>query len=748
MINPTREVSVYKKSFIWFLFIFLSILFNLSFAQQKAGEKLSTRPEPVFTIPPSEGHKIMGEAKAKALSAARQAYAAKALAGQGDFDALYYGLDLNIDTTYKVIWGAVTMQGKSKVSSLNTVILDLFDNMVVDSIKTGGTNLAFTHSSNLINITLDRAYALDENFLFTVYYHGHPVEGGFLAFAFRYHGSPRVPIISSLSEPYYARTWWPCKDHPSDKADSADINVTCPSNLIDASNGVLRAVIDNGNGTKTYKWHESYPITTYLISVAMTNYTIFSDYYHYSPTDSMEVRYFVYPEWYSQALANYGITPGAIAFYSQTFGQYPFIQEKYGMAHFPWGGGMEHQTCTSLLYSWYDSYVIVHELSHQWWGDYITCGSWHDIWLNEGFATYCEALYFENLYGTSYYHTYMGYLDYTGGGTIWVQDTTNVNAIFSSLQYDKAGWVLHMLRHVVGDSAFFQSLRAYYSDPRFAYGIALTADFEGVCESVSGMDLSWFFQEWIYGTYRPNYQVSWMYENLGGTYRIYLHLDQIQATPPLVFTMPVDVTVHIASGDTTFVVFNNQRNQDFQLDLPSQPTSVTLDKDQWILKYSSNVSYGFNIVTTSLPDGVSNDSYFDTLLAKGGTAPYRWSVSSGTIPTHLSLDSLTGIISGVPVDTGTFSFTIQAKDASISQKSDTQVLSLKVNPGPAFTRGDANSDGSVTVGDVVYIISYLYKGGPAPSPLGKADTNCDGSVNVADVIYLINYLFKGGPLPC
>ncbi|MDP3024691.1 MAG: M1 family aminopeptidase [candidate division Zixibacteria bacterium] len=739
---------MYKKSFILVLFILLAISFNLSFAQQKAGEKLSTQPESVFSIPPSEGHKIMGEAKAKALSAARQAYAAKALAGQGDFDALYYGLDLKIDTTSKVIWGAVTMQGKSKVSSLNTVILDLFDNMVVDSIKTGGTNLAFTHSSNLINITLDKAYALDENFLFTVYYHGHPVEGGFLAFAFRYHGNPPVPIISSLSEPYYARTWWPCKDHPSDKADSADINVTIPANLIVASNGLLRAVIDNGNGTKTYKWHESYPITTYLISVAITNYTIFSDYYHYSPTDSMEVRYFVYPEWYAWAVANYGITPGAIDFYAKTFGEYPFIQEKYGMAHFPWGGGMEHQTCTSLLYSWYDSYVIVHELSHQWWGNYITCGDWHNIWLNEGFATYCEALYFEHIYGTSYYHTYMGYLDYAGGGTIWVQDTTNVNQIFSSLQYDKAGWVLHMLRHVVGDSAFFRSLRAYYSDPRFAYGTALTADFEGVCESVSGMGLSWFFQEWIYGTYRPNYQVSWMYENLGGTYRVYLHLNQIQSTPPLVFTMPVDVTISTPSGDTTVVVFNNQRSQDFQIDLHSQPTALVLDKDKWILKYSSNVSYGLNIVTTSLPDGVSNDSYFDTLIAKGGTAPYRWSVSSGTIPTHLSLDSLTGIISGVPVDTGTFSFTVLVKDASVPQKSDTQVLSLKVNPGAAFMRGDANSDGNLTVADVVYIISYLYKGGPAPSPLGKADTNCDGNVDVADIIYLINYLFKGGPVPC
>ena len=318
---------MYKKSFLPVLLVLLLVSFNLSFAQQEAREKAFSQSSPVFSIPPAEGHRIMGEAKAKVLSQLRKALPSELAANQGDFDALYYGLDLNIDTTNQVIYGAVKMQAKSKVPSLNTVALDLYDNMVADSIKTGSGSLSFTHSSNLINITLDRTYALDESFLLTVYYHGHPVEGGFQAFAFDYHGSPTVPIISSLSEPYFARTWWPCKDHPSDKADSADINVTIPSNLIVASNGLLRSLTDNGNGTKTYKWHESYPITTYLISVAITNYTIFSDYYHYSPTDSMEVRYFVYPEYYSQAVSGYAITVGAIDFYSQTFGQYPFIRE-------------------------------------------------------------------------------------------------------------------------------------------------------------------------------------------------------------------------------------------------------------------------------------------------------------------------------------------------------------------------------------------------------------------------------------
>ncbi len=737
-----------KRLLLFSLIIFLLSPFSLIFSQTNLKEKTALQEEPVFTVPPNEGHRILAEGKARALAEARRAITAKAPVSQWDYDAIYYGLDLDIDVSSEIVYGGVRFLAKSKVTSLSNVVLDLYDNMSVDSVKMGGDYLSYTHSSDQIDITLDRSYASDEEFLFTVYYHGHPVEGGFQAFDFSYHGSPSVPIISSLSEPYFARTWWPCKDHPSDKADSADINVTIDSSLIVVSNGVLREVIDNGDGTKTYRWHESYPITTYLISVAITNYQIFSDYYHYSPTDSMEVRYFVYPEYYSEAVSAYAVTVGAIEFFAQTFGEYPFITEKYGMAHFPWGGGMEHQTCTSMLYSWYDTYVIVHELAHQWWGDYITCGDWHSIWLNEGFASYCEALYFENLYGEDTYHTYMGYMDYTGGGSIWVEDTTDVWQIFGSIVYDKGAWVLHMLRHVVGDSVFFDILRAYYADPKFAYGTAVTEDFKDVCESVSGMELDWFFQEWIYGTYRPNYTVSWMYEDLGGAYRVYLHMDQTQITDPQVFTMPVDISINTSEGETTFVVFNNQRNQDFQLELDAEPTSLVIDQEDWILKYVSYVGYGVNIVSTQLLDGLSSYSYVDTLVAKGGTPPYYWEVSSGVLPYSLSLDSLSGIISGVPVDTGTFSFTILVKDSSVPQKSDTQELALAVLPGIPFIRGDADDDSAVTVSDVVYLINYLFKGGPPPSPLEKADTNCDTQIGVADVVYLINYLFRGGPPPC
>ena len=184
---------MFNKIILLSLIVLSLSLFNFSFSQQKP----VSQPEPVFSIPPSEGHRILADGKTRALAKAREAYRPEAFASQWEFDAIYYGLDLKIDVPTEIIYGAVTMQAKSKVSSLDIVALDLYDNMTVDSIKMGTTNLSYTHSTDLINITLNRAYTLDENFLLTVYYHGHPVEGGFQAFDFSYHGSPSVPIISS-----------------------------------------------------------------------------------------------------------------------------------------------------------------------------------------------------------------------------------------------------------------------------------------------------------------------------------------------------------------------------------------------------------------------------------------------------------------------------------------------------------------------------------------------------------------------
>jgi hypothetical protein len=697
---------------------------------------------------PSQFHKMMGEMKSQRLDQLRKLgkiILAEGTLAQSEYDAKYYKLDLNLNDTSQIISGSVYMYAQALVNGFINLELNFFNNpqMYLDSIKTNNSLLTFSWYGDIIHITLDRPYN-QEPFDVTVYYHGHPLEGGLQSFDWSTHGSPSVPVISTLSEPYFAQAWWPCKDLPRDKADSADINITVRSDLYVASNGLLREIVDHGS-TKTYKWHEKYPITTYLIMLATTNYSIFNNWYHTLSGDSIPVIYYVYPEYLSQAQSTYPVTPSMIQFFAQTFGEYPWVQEKYGMAHFTWGGAMEHQTCTSILYSWYADWVICHELSHQWWGDYITCHNWHHIWLNEGFASYCEALWEEHLYGIGNYHTYMGSMKYTSGGTIYIADTTDAWNIFGSIVYDKGAWVLHMLRHVVGDSTFFDILRAYYSE--YPYGVAMTEDFKGVCEQVSGMDLDYFFQEWIYGTYYPKYRFSWISQSAGsGYYDVYLHIDQTQTTPPTYFTMPVDVTITAGGLDTTIVVFNDPRHKDFQLRVYGSPSNLRLDKDEWILRTTTLTSYTLNIVTTDLPSGMQSVSYLDTLVAKGGTSPYKWNIESGNLPAGLVLDSLTGVISGTPLVVDSSDFTVKVKDSSSPQKTDNQELYIKIQSG--FTRGDVNQDGDINVTDVTYLINYLFVGGPEPIPRESGDLNCNGVVDVVDIIYLINYLFISGPPPC
>ncbi len=701
---------------------------------------------------PDQLHKLLAEMKQKKLDHLRELgkrIRTVETMDQSHYDAKYYKLDLTLNDTTETIYGSVFMYAQALVDGFINLELNFFDNsqMYVDSVKTGSTSLSFSWYDDLLRITMDRPYN-QEPFDVVVFYHGHPLEGGLQSFDWATHGSPPVPVISTLSCPYFAQAWWPCKDLPRDKADSADVNITVRSDLYVASNGLLREIVDNGT-TKTYEWHEGYPITTYLIFIAATDYAIFSNWYYpvSKNVDSMEVIYYVYPERLSQAQDLYPMTPSVIEFYANTFGEYPFLEEKYGMAHFAWSGAMEHQTCTSILYSWYSQWVLVHELAHQWWGDYITCHNWHHVWLNEGFASYCEALWAEYVYGEDYYHTYMGYMKYLGGGTIFIEDTTDVWNIFDIIVYDKGAWVLHMLRHMVGDSTFFDILRAYYSE--YPYGVAETEDFQGVCEAVSGMDLDYFFDEWIYGTYYPKYRYSWIYEFAGsGYYDVYLHLDQYQTTEPTHFTMPVDITIVSGTADTTFfLVFNDLRHKDFQLRVLGVPSDLQVDKDQWILRSTSSASYTLNIVTTDLPPGTQLIPYQDSLVAKGGIPPYKWSMESGNLPDGLELDSLTGVISGFPVVADSFDFIVKVTDSAVLPDTDSQELYVIIEEG-SFTRGDVNFDGEIDVGDVTYLINYLFLGGPEPIPLESGDVNCDGIVDIADVIYLINYLFIDGPPPC
>jgi aminopeptidase N len=520
-------------------------------------------------------------AKAKAEFYARFAsLASDPTSNQAKYDVGYYRLDLDIDPVTQTVSGTVRMVAEVVDGSLASVDIDLYDNMTVDSVVvTGGDALAYSHSGDILSVTLDRSYSTGEVFSIDITYGGTPSTS---AGAFEFTSYGGEDMIWSLSEPFGARTWWPCKDYPDDKPDSADIWITVPDNLIVASNGTLRETVDNG-GTLTYMWHEQYPIATYLISVAIHPYTVFSDYYHYSPTDSMEIRYYVFPGHYSSVQATYALVPDMITVYAGLYGEYPFLEEKYGHAEFTWGGGMEHQTITSL--GGWDEYLIVHELAHMWWGDMITCNDFHHIWLNEGFAVYSEALWAEATYGWAAYKQQMEYSKYLGSGTIYVPDLSDWNRIFDpDLTYDKASWILHMLRGIVGDSTFFDILRTYYGS-QYQYGSCTTEQFRDVCEAVAGRDFDDFFHQWVYEEGFPYYHYSWTYEPVPASYEISLTIDQLQTNT--VFHMPIQVTVTTTAGDTTIVVEDTLATQQFTLVVEDEPLTVELDKDEWILRMVS-----------------------------------------------------------------------------------------------------------------------------------------------------------------
>ena len=505
--------------------------------------------------------------------------------GDSTINITYYKLDLTVTTNPDYLKGAVTVNAEVSIPSINSFYLSLSNHLLVDSIKLGNLNLAFTHINDQLEITLGRTYTQSESFSVIIFYQGLPTATGFGSFMFGSNNS--VPVVWTLSEPFGAKDWFPNKNVPSDKADSSDVWITCQDSLTAVSNGILEEVVSNANGTKTFKWKSRYPIANYLISLAITNYAEYVNYFKYSPTDSMPVTHYVYPQnLYSlKVLLDKTIT--MLEIFSEKFGLYPFINEKYGHAEFGQLGGMEHQTISSM--GVFNDYIIAHELAHQWFGDKITCKNWHHIWLNEGFATYSEAIYAEEVFGKVVFDGLISMKMFDAKkavGSIYVQDVNSVYEIFNPYRsYAKGSIVLHMLRGIVGDSTFFQILKSYAEDPQLTYSVAVTSDFQNVAENVSGMNLNYFFQEWIYGENYPYYNIDWGYEHLyDNIYNLSVTLTQNVNSNPAFFTMLAEVEVSTEEGDTTIKIFNNAQEQSYNFEITGKPLFITFDPGKKILK--------------------------------------------------------------------------------------------------------------------------------------------------------------------
>ena len=518
---------------------------------------------------------------------------------QLQFDVLHYDLNhiITVDNTY--ITAVLTLIAKSLDSSntFQSFALDINSNNGSFSILSvdqgfGTSTIAFLQSTITTRVFINLPTPLPINSMFTVrlFYTGFPKSTG--SYNRSVHGSPSRPIIYSESEPYGARDWWPCKDLPDDKA-TIDTYWTCPSNYFAVSNGKLVSIDTNNDGTLIFHYSESYPISTYLVSIACTNYQfLYGIYTSQDGFSTMTVGNYIYPE--KIAIDGNGVN-GTIAildFFSRKFGEYPFITEKYVTATYAINGAMENQTCTSLGNLGFLSpdgrgWVNAHELAHQWFGDKITCKNFDHLWLNEGFATYCEALWQEEQFDSTAYHDYVNNWSPSDS---YALVTSDADSFRTGVVYQKGAWVLHMLRHITGDSTFFQTIRNYLVDSTLIYGNALSSDLQRNFETTigSGTSLNWFFNEWLYQVKRPNYRWTWGTHLESGNTVLDLWIQQIQADGT--YTMPLDFQVNDSlSNSTTITVWNNQSIQEFHIPLTSAITinSVLFDPDNWILKYST-----------------------------------------------------------------------------------------------------------------------------------------------------------------
>jgi aminopeptidase N len=529
----------------------------------------------------------------------------EAVAAQEDYDVTSYLLDLSFDDVERTVSGTVIVTATSLVDGLQHVPLDLLDDMIVSSVTRSATLLGFTHAGDVLDVVLDQPFDDGQSFEIRVAYSGSPLGGGFGTFGWnKYYSGGYGEMVWSLSEPEGARYWWPCKDRPDDKA-LVEEWWTVRSDWTATGNGVLLGVDPVAPGRSRYRWRSTHPLTTYLVSIAATDYSTFSDTYTTLDGGSMPIDHYVYANDVANAQVSFAATPDMVEFYAQTFGEYPFVEDKYGMSAFPFWGAMEHTANTSYGYglitgdNTYD-YIVAHEAAHQWCGNSVSPRTWADIWLNEGLASHAEALWAEHLGGMPAYHAYMASMySPSFDGPLYDPDI-----LFSATTYDKGAWIQHMLRHVLGDEAFFLSQRAWYANNKD--GVGDTALYQATLESFHGAALDWFFEKWVYGANMPDYEYGFSSADLGdGTYRHYVRIRQVQ-TNAGVFVMPVDLTLVTGAGNELRTVWNDTADQDFVLDTSAPLVNLLFDNDDWILKVSADLIPLSDADSDGVPDRNDN----------------------------------------------------------------------------------------------------------------------------------------------
>ncbi len=505
-----------------------------------------------------------------------------------DWDVLDADLLFVPDFVAQSISGTVLFHCQAAVDGLASVVLDFGDPMTVLETRHDGLQAAHAHASNQITITLNATLNTGDPFSIAVDYDGTPVPTGFGSFDWSTHDG--VSLLSTLSEPEGARDWWPCKDVPDEKF-TADVRYRVPVEFSAPGPGLLQGITDHGDGTHTWHWRTDYLINSYLIALAITNYQHYSDSFTSTRGYTVPIENYVYPENFDNSVEDLSITPLTMTLMDSLFGEYPFKDEKYGHAVFPWAGAMEHQTMTSygdiLLGGghWYDR-IVMHELAHQWFGNAVTLADWENIWLNEGFASYGESLWFEMTGGQAGLTQWM---TQTSGDGQFDGPVYNNPGGFSGTVYRKGAWVLHMLRYMLGDADFFGAVNHYYQ--QHLYGNAHTTDLQADLEAYTGLDLTQFFAQWVYGENRPAYEWAWAAAGGPGNWSLQVRLDQVQGNAGL-FEVPVPLRVVTPAGDIDIRLENDQWSQVFTVPMGAdEPLDLLFDPDDWLLENETEVAF-------------------------------------------------------------------------------------------------------------------------------------------------------------
>ena len=564
-----------------------------------------------------------------------------------NYDLRYQRLELDLNPTQLYVSGTVTNHFIPN-QNINSIYFDLANVLTVSEVKYHGSNLTFTQlSSKEIKINFPATIPAATLDSLSIKYAGTPDSGGSAGSAFTVSYASGSPALFTLSEPYGAQEWFPTKQSMNDKIEKVDFKITTPSQYHVAANGKLFSETAIAGNKKITFWQTNYPIPAYLIALGITNYTKFNDTIGNPPFPFVN---YVYPSTASnsQVMSNINWTKNIMTVFEEYFGPYPYRDEKYGHMEFGWGGGMEHATMSSMG-AWSRS-IIAHELAHQWFGDKVTCGAWNDIWLNEGFATFGAHLANEKLLMTptqfqNFLADEMDYITSYPDGSVYVDDSElgSIYSIFDSrLSYSKGGYVVRMIKWILGDDVFYAAMKDYHARPNLAYNYVRTSDLQNSLQQSTGKNFTEFFNDWIFGQGQPTYQIRW---NQTSDQMLRIKVSQTQSHSSVsFFEMPLPIKVNGTGGQVAYLKLDNTTNNQNFANLINFPISnIQFNYEKQIIQRNSTVTKDTTILATE-------DTHVSTIQIYPNPVKDELSISGITKDAKYEIYSLDGKL----IRTGTY----------------------------------------------------------------------------------------------